>query len=255
MSGHAEQGQTKAAILETHGLTKRFGGLVAVNQVDFALEEGELRAVIGPNGAGKTTFFNMLAGNLEPSAGKILFRGRDITSLKAHQISHMGVGRSFQITNIFPELTVFENIRISAQSRKTTYNWWTYGGSHRDLNEKTEAMLEYIGLQEKRDELAGTLAHGEQRYLEIGITLATDPQLLLLDEPTAGMSPAETIQTADLIQKVAADHSVILVEHDMEVVMGISEKITVFHNGAVLATGTPDEVRANDEVQRCYLRE
>ena len=243
------------AILETQGLTKRFGGLVAVDQVDFTLEEGELRAVIGPNGAGKTTFFNMLAGNLPPTEGKISFKGRDITSLTSHQISHLGVGRSFQITNIFPELTVFENVRVSAQSRKTTYNWWSYGGGHKDLNEKTEAILEYIGLEDKRDEPAGVLAHGEQRYLEIGITLATDPELLLLDEPTAGMSPAETVQTAELIRKVAADHTVILVEHDMEVVMGISEKITVLHDGRVLATGTPDEVRANDEVQRVYLRE
>jgi branched-chain amino acid transport system ATP-binding protein len=243
------------AILETQGLTKRFGGLVAVNNVDFSLAEGELRAVIGPNGAGKTTFFSMLAGNIVPTEGKITFAGKDITPLQPHQVSHLGIGRSFQITNIFPELTVFENIRISAQSRKTTYNWWTFGGSHKDLNEKTESLLEYIGLQDRRDELAGTLAHGEQRYLEIGITLATDPKLLLFDEPTAGMSPAETIQTADLIKKVAANHSVVLVEHDMEVVMGISENITVFHNGRVLATGTPDQVRANDEVQRVYLRE
>ncbi len=243
------------AILETQGLTKRFGGLVAVDQVDFTLEEGELRAVIGPNGAGKTTFFNMLAGNLPPTEGKISFKGRDITSLTSHQISHLGVGRSFQITNIFPELTVFENVRVSAQSRKTTYNWWSYGGGHKDLNEKTNFILEYIGLEDKRDEPAGVLAHGEQRYLEIGITLATDPELLLLDEPTAGMSPAETVQTAELIRKVAADHTVVLVEHDMEVVMGISEKITVLHDGRVLATGTPDEVRANDEVQRVYLRE
>ncbi len=243
------------AILETQGLTKRFGGLVAVDQVDFTLEEGELRAVIGPNGAGKTTFFSMLAGNLPPTEGKISFKGRDITSLTSHQISHLGVGRSFQITNIFPELTVFENVRVSAQSRKTTYNWWSYGGGHKDLNEKTNFILEYIGLEDKRDEPAGVLAHGEQRYLEIGITLATDPELLLLDEPTAGMSPAETVQTAELIRKVAADHTVVLVEHDMEVVMGISEKITVLHDGRVLATGTPDEVRANDEVQRVYLRE
>ncbi|MEE8110449.1 MAG: ABC transporter ATP-binding protein [bacterium] len=243
------------AILETQGLTKRFGGLVAVDRVDFTLEEGELRAVIGPNGAGKTTFFSMLAGNLPPTEGKISFKGRDITSLTSHQISHLGVGRSFQITNIFPELTVFENVRVSAQSRKTTYNWWSYGGGHKDLNEKTNFILEYIGLEDKRDEPAGVLAHGEQRYLEIGITLATDPELLLLDEPTAGMSPAETVQTAELIRKVAADHTVVLVEHDMEVVMGISEKITVLHDGRVLATGTPDEVRANDEVQRVYLRE
>ncbi|MDP6618398.1 MAG: ABC transporter ATP-binding protein [Nitrospinota bacterium] len=244
-----------SAIIETRGLTKRFGGLVAVNNVDFALERGELRAVIGPNGAGKTTFFSMLAGNLDPSEGEIIFNGQDITDKAPHQISHMGIGRSFQITNIFPELTVFENIRISAQSRKTTYNWWTYGGGHKDLNDKTGAMLEYTGLEDRRDEPAGALAHGEQRYLEIGITLATDPELLLFDEPTAGMSPAETVQTADLIRKVAADHSVILVEHDMEVVMGISEWITVFHNGAVLATGAPEEVRANDDVQRVYLRE
>ena len=166
-----------------------------------------------------------------------------------------GIGRTYQITNIFPKLSVLENIRIAAQSRKMTFNLWSTVPSHQELVEKSDGILERINLTEKRDELAGTLAHGEQRYLEIGIALATDPKLLLLDEPTAGMSPEETIQTGEFIKGLADPLTIVLVEHDMEVVLGISDKITVLHNGAFLAEGTVEEVRANAEVQRVYLRE
>ncbi|MEE9275870.1 MAG: ABC transporter ATP-binding protein [bacterium] len=242
-------------ILETRGLSKHFGGLIAVNNVDYFVEAGELRSIIGPNGAGKTTFFNMIAGDLEATTGQVTFQGEDITALSTFERSHKGIGRTYQITNIFPQLTVLENVRIAAQSRKTTFNMWTGVNEHKELIEKAEGIIERIQLTEKREELAGTLAHGEQRYLEMGIALATDPVLLLLDEPTAGMSPEESMQTAEFIRGLADPLTIILVEHDMEIVMEISEKITVLHNGEFLAEGSVDEIRANEEVQRVYLRE
>ena len=242
-------------ILETKNLSKHFDALVAVDSVDYSVDSGELRSIIGPNGAGKTTFFNMIAGDLLPTSGQVIFDGEDVSEVPAHERSHLGIGRTYQITNIFPKLSVLENIRIAAQSRKTTFNLWSTVPSHKELVEKSDEILERINLTEKRDELAGTLAHGEQRYLEIGIALATDPKLLLLDEPTAGMSPEETLQTGEFIKGLADPLTIVLVEHDMEVVLGISDKITVLHNGAFLAEGTVEEVRANAEVQRVYLRE
>lgn len=242
-------------ILETKSLSKHFDALVAVDAVDYSVDSGELRSIIGPNGAGKTTFFNMIAGDLLPTSGQVIFDGADVSEVPAHERSHLGIGRTYQITNIFPKLSVLENIRIAAQSRKMTFNLWSTVPSHKELVEKSDQILERINLTEKRDELAGTLAHGEQRYLEIGIALATDPKLLLLDEPTAGMSPEETIQTGEFIKSLADPLTIVLVEHDMEVVLGISDKITVLHNGAFLAEGTVEEVRANAEVQRVYLRE
>ena len=242
-------------ILETKNLSKHFGALVAVDGVDYEVDSGELRSIIGPNGAGKTTFFNMIAGDLIPTSGQVIFDGADVSEVPAHERSHMGIGRTYQITNIFPKLSVLENIRIAAQSRKMTFNLWSTVPSHKELIGRADEIIERINLTEKRDELAGTLAHGEQRYLEIGIALATDPKLLLLDEPTAGMSPEETIQTGEFIKSLADPLTIVLVEHDMEVVLGISDKITVLHNGAFLAEGTVEEVRANAEVQRVYLRE
>ena len=242
-------------ILETKNLSKHFDALVAVDSVDYSVDSGELRSIIGPNGAGKTTFFNMIAGDLLPTSGQVIFDGEDVSEVPAHERSHLGIGRTYQITNIFPKLSVLENIRIAAQSRKMTFNLWSTVPSHKELVEKSDEILERINLTEKRDELAGTLAHGEQRYLEIGIALATDPKLLLLDEPTAGMSPEETLQTGEFIKGLADPLTIVLVEHDMEVVLGISDKITVLHNGAFLAEGTVEEVRANAEVQRVYLRE
>ena len=242
-------------ILETKNLSKHFDALIAVDGVDYSVEAGELRSIIGPNGAGKTTFFNMIAGDLIPTSGQVIFDGRDVSKTPAHARSHLGIGRTYQITNIFPKLSVLENVRIAAQSRKTTFNLWSTISSHRELIEKADEILERIHMTEKRGERAGTLAHGEQRYLEIGIALATDPKLLLLDEPTAGMSPEETIQTGEFIKSLADPLTIVLVEHDMEVVLGISDKITVLHNGAFLADGTVEEVRANADVQRVYLRE
>ena len=242
-------------ILETRRLSKHFGGLIAVNNVDYRVEPGELRSIIGPNGAGKTTFFNMIAGDLSATSGDIALKGQDVTKLSTFERSHKGLGRTYQITNIFPRLTVLENVRIAAQSRKTTFNMWTNVPSHRELLDKAEHIVDRIRLADKRHHLAGTLAHGEQRYLEIGITLATDPELLLLDEPTAGMSPEESRQTAEFIRTLANPLTIILVEHDMEIVMGISDRITVLHNGEILAEGEVDEIRADTDVRRVYLRD
>ncbi len=242
-------------ILETQKLSKHFGGLIAVDQVDYSVEKGELRSIIGPNGAGKTTFFNMIAGDLPATEGEVIFNGENVTGLATFERSHKGIGRTYQITNIFPKLSVLENVRIAAQSRKTTFNLWTGVSSHRELIDKADDIIERIQLADKRNDLGGTLAHGEQRYLEIGIALATDPQLLLLDEPTAGMSPEESQQTAAFIQSLADPLTIILVEHDMEIVLGISDKITVLHNGKFLAEGSVEEIRENEEVQRVYLRE
>ncbi len=242
-------------VLETRRLSKHFGGLIAVNNVDYRVEPGELRSIIGPNGAGKTTFFNMVAGDLPATSGQVLFKGEDVTALSTFERSHRGLGRTYQITNIFPRLTVLENLRIAAQSRKTTFNMWTAVTSHPELFDKAAHIAERIRLADKRHHLAGTLAHGEQRYLEVGIMLATEPELLLLDEPTAGMSPEESRQTAQFIRTLANPLTVVLVEHDMEIVMEISDRITVLHNGETLAEGPVDEIRANADVRRVYLRD
>lgn len=242
-------------VMEVKELTKDFVGLRAVNNVNFRVSQGELRSIIGPNGAGKTTFLNLISGHLKPSEGQIIFKGKDITAMPVHERSHMGISRSFQRTNIFPRLTTFENIRIAAQSRKVTYDLWGHWKRHCDLNEKAEELLRLIRLEEQNNLLAGILSYGQQRYLEIGISLATDPEILLLDEPTAGMSPEESKQTAKFIRELSDKLTIILVEHDMEVVMGISDTITVLHDGTILAEGTPSEIRCNHNVQRVYLRE
>ena len=244
-----------APLLESRGLTMRFGGLTAVDAVDFQVRPGELRAVIGPNGAGKTTFFNMLTGVLPPTDGQILFQGQDITALPAHAVSRLGIARSYQVTNIFADLTVLENVRIAAQSRVTTYNLWANADRLVAVNERAATILALLGLADKRNLLAGALSHGEQRYLEIGIALATEPAFLLLDEPTAGMSPEETKRTAEFIRSIAGSVTIVLVEHDMEVVMGVSDRITVLNYGRVLAEGTPAEIRENADVRRVYLRD
>ena len=240
-------------ILKTENLTKNFGGLAAVFEVDFVLEEGRLQSIIGPNGAGKSTFFKMISGEHVPSSGKIWFRGEDITGLPQHVISHKGIATSYQITNIFPKLTTFENVRIAVQSRKTSFNFWTRADGHQDINKKTIQILETVKLSDKKDTLAANLPHGDQRHLEIGIALGTNPGLLLLDEPTAGLNPAETVETTELIKKIAKGLSVILVEHKMKVIMNISERITVFHDGQVIAVGSPEEIQQNETVRKVYL--
>jgi len=240
-------------ILKTINLTKNFGGLSAVVDVNFVVKKGDLQSIIGPNGAGKSTFFKLITGELEPTRGQIIFFNKDITSLPQTAISHLGIAVSYQITNIFPMLTVFENVRVAVQSRKTTFNLWSKAISHKEFVEQTRHILEQINLSDFKDEIAANLSHGHQKRLEIGIALATRPKLLLLDEPTAGLSPTETRQTIELIKKIAQDLTIILVEHKMKVVMEVSDRITVLHYGKLLAQGTPDEIRNNEEVRRVYL--
>ena len=251
----ARTGADDGRLLESRGLSKTFGGLTAVNRVDFQVRAGELRSVIGPNGAGKTTFFNLLTGVLPPSAGRVLFKGRDITGLPAHAVSRLGIARSYQVTNIFGDLTVFENVRIAAQSRVTHYRFWGNADSLAAVNARAEEILRHLRLAPKRHARASELSHGEQRYLEIGIALATDPDFLLLDEPTAGMSPDETQRTAAFVRRLAGHVTIVVVEHDMEVVMGISDRITVLNYGEILAEGSPAEIRENADVRRVYLRD
>jgi branched-chain amino acid transport system ATP-binding protein len=241
-------------ILRTEGLTVRFGGLTALNAVDLAVVPGEIRAVIGPNGAGKSTLFNCVTGVVRPTAGRVVFAGEDVTGLPPDQVSRRGIARSYQITNILPGASVLENVRIAAQSRRHGWNLVRHHRAFRDVTERAEAVLAAVGLAGKEDETAANLSHGEQRNLEIGIALATEPRLLCLDEPTAGMSVAETQATVELIRRIAGDLTILIVEHDMEVVMGLARTITVLHYGEILAEGTPAEIQANPRVQDVYLK-
>jgi branched-chain amino acid transport system ATP-binding protein len=241
------------ALLQTINLTKNFGGLSAVSDVSFSIRKGDLQTIIGPNGAGKSTFFKLITGEIKPSSGQVFFLDKDITSLPQTKVSHLGIAVAYQITNIFPMLTVLENVRVAAQSRKTTFNLWSKALTHKDLAEESLAILELIGLADFQGDTAANLSHGDRKRLEIGIALATKPKLLLLDEPTAGLSPHETRQTTELIKKIAGGLTIVLVEHKMKVVMEVSNTITVLHYGKLLAQGTPDDIRNNEEVRRVYL--
>jgi branched-chain amino acid transport system ATP-binding protein len=248
------RGAASAPILKTELLTVRFGGLAALSQVNFEVRRDEIRAIIGPNGAGKSTFFNCLTGVLRPTGGSIVFNGEDITGLPSNMISQRGIARSYQITNILPNATALENVRIAAQSRRHAWNMVAHHSAFSDINEKAQAALESVGLLGKADELAANLSHGQQRNLEIGIALATEPSLLCLDEPTAGMSTAETHDTMQLVRKIANNLTILIVEHDMQVVMELADRITVLHYGEILAEGTPDEIRKNPRVLEVYLK-
>ena len=232
----------------------RFGGLTAVDNVSLTVPRGEIRAIIGPNGAGKSTFFNCVTGVLRPTSGRIVLNGEDIAGLPPYRISHKGLARSYQITNILPGATVLENARIAAQSRHHSWSLFRHHLSYRDLLERARGVLEAVGLRDKESELAANLSHGEQRNLEIAIALATEPQLLCLDEPTAGMSVTETQATVELVRRIAKDLTILIVEHDMEVVMNLAHRITVLHYGEVLAEGAPREIQANPRVQEVYLK-
>jgi branched-chain amino acid transport system ATP-binding protein len=245
-------------ILEGRGLRKEFGGLVAVNDVDLRVRSGDLHAIIGPNGAGKTTLFNLLTGTLKPTRGTVVFKGQDITSVPLHRRVHLGIGRSFQITNIFPNLTVLENVRLAAQAlgHDSLKFWMNFRRYHRYIATAMDALAE-VGLANKAAMLAGTLPHGDQRKLELAILLASDPELLLLDEPTAGMATEQVPALMETIQRIqrSTHKTIMLVEHNMNVVMNVSDRITVMHQGAVLAEGTPAEIARNETVQRAYLGE
>lgn len=232
----------------------RFGGLTALNNVSLAIQPGEIRGLIGPNGAGKSTLFNCLTGVLRPTGGRILFDGEDVTGLPPDRISQKGLARSYQITNLLPGATVLENVRIAAQSRHHRWSLLRHHQAYADVIERARAVLAAVGLADNEQELAVNLSHGEQRHLEIGIALATEPKLLCLDEPTAGMSVTETHATVELVRRIGATLTILIVEHDMEVVMGLAHTITVLHYGEVLAEGTPGEIQANSRVQEVYLK-
>ena len=243
-------------ILETHNLRREFGALVAVADVSVKVKTGSFHSIIGPNGAGKTTFFNLLSGNLKPTSGQVVFKGNDITHLPLHKTAHLGIGRSFQITNIFPTLTVFENVRLASQALgHDNFKFFRASSAFRSYEERAEAVLEQVGLSERAYSTANTLPHGDQRKLELGMILAPDPEVLLLDEPTAGMASEQVPELITLIQDVQADgaKTVMLVEHNMNVVMNVSDTITVMHYGEVLAEGSPAEISANETVQQAYL--
>jgi branched-chain amino acid transport system ATP-binding protein len=226
---------------------------MAVSAVDLVVAEGELRSIIGPNGAGKSTFFKLISGEVAPTAGRVIFDGEDITGLPQFEASRRGIVKSFQITTIFPSLTVLENVRIAAQCRRSILNCWTRADRVPGALEAAREVLALVELDGKAHEVAANIGHGLQRHLEIGIALACRPRLLLLDEPTAGMSPEETERTITLIKRIAAGRTVILVEHKMKVIMEISDRVTVLHQGALLADGTPDEIRRDARVQEIYL--
>jgi len=245
-------------LLRTERLTKEFGGLTAVDEVDFSISENELCSIIGPNGAGKTTFFNLITGTLPPSEGTIRFRtGGDeveITGWAPHRIAKEGIHRSYQITNIFPHSTVLENVRIMAQAHGSdSFKLWRNVQAFSTYAEEAYAILDRVGLSEQANNLAANLSHGEKRQLEIAIALAGDPDLLLLDEPNAGVSTERIDMVVDLIEDVATDHAILLVEHNMDIVMRVSDRIVVFNQGAVIADGPPTEVQGDPAVQEAYL--
>jgi branched-chain amino acid transport system ATP-binding protein len=243
-------------MLEVRNVTKSFGSLIAVNDVSLLVPDGELHAVIGPNGAGKTTFFNLISGFFAPSAGRILFEGLDVTGLAAHRRVQIGMGRTFQITEIFPELSVRENVRIAAE---VAAGWrlrlWLGGADAATLAERVDNVLALAGLAPKAGRLVGELSHGDQRAAEIAMALALGSRLLLLDEPTAGMGDQETYEVTSLIRRLHRDsrYTIVLIEHDMRVVFHLADRMTVLDQGRLLAQGTPAEIAANEAVQAAYL--
>mgnify|MGYP000016914844 FL=1 len=240
-------------ILEVQGISKHFGKFVALNAVSAKFQAGKLAAVIGPNGAGKSTFFNVVSGAFAPTAGTLKFQGRDITGQAQHEFARTGIAKSFQITNVFKQLSAFENVRVAAQMRHSRYQLFKPRASMTALAARADALLERVGLADLRQKTAADLAHGQQRALEVAMALASEPVLLLMDEPTAGMSPEETRVMMDLITTLAAERTVILVEHKMKLVMGICERLLVLHHGEFLAEGTPADIKANADVRRVYL--
>jgi branched-chain amino acid transport system ATP-binding protein len=243
-------------MLTVEKLKKSFDGFIAVNGVSFSLAKGELCSIIGPNGAGKTTLFNLITGHLSVDEGKLIFKGIDITRMPPHRICRLGMGRSFQRTNIFPRLTVFQNIQAAVLvHRGESLNFFTPVETF--FQEETRAILERVGLKEHAEKVSGSLSYGFQKQLELGIALASEPELLLLDEPTAGMSAQETRQTIELIGRITREKGLTLLftEHDMEVVFSISARIMVLHRGRLIAEGSPEEVRNNPDVKKVYLGE
>ena len=250
-----DEGLTGAILLETRELTRRFGGLAAVNRVSLSVSRGEVRSIIGPNGAGKTTLFNLITGALTPTSGRIVFAGRDVTGIAPPTVFRLGMVRSFQVSQIFPKLTAREHVSLMVHGRvrRSGRPFSRLGVSRDEAARKVDAALARVGLVERAGDLVGTMSHGDRRLVEIAMTLAAEPELLLLDEPTAGMSPEETRQTASLLRGLAPAVTLVIVEHDMSVVMSISDRISVLHRGEILAEGPPEAIRTNREVQAVYL--
>ena len=246
----------KVPALELEGLSKSFGKAEIIRGVDLAIANHERHAIIGPNGAGKSTLFNLITGRYPATGGKVRLHGADLAGLAPFQINRLGLSRSFQITNIFPRMSVFENVRCSLLwTRGYRYSLWHMVARSRDLTQATEAILEQINLTARRDLPAGVLSYAEQRALEIGITIAGGADVIMLDEPTAGMSHSETDYIVDLIRTVTENKTLIMVEHDMGVVFGLADRISVLVYGRIIATGTPDEIRGNADVRHAYLGE
>jgi branched-chain amino acid transport system ATP-binding protein len=243
-------------LLETVSVMMRFGGLTALDNVTYTIKEGEVRGIIGPNGAGKTTLFNVITGELKPTSGKIFLRGEEITNLPPHIICQKGLSRTFQLTFIFPEMTVYESIWVGVNSRaRRPWNPVTLAHHVADLSQKTQEICHLVGLEEKMNELASNLSYGDQKILEIAMALSTEPSILLLDEPTQGVSPKETDIILEVIEKLSKNMTIILIEHSMDVVLRLCHIITVLNEGRVVAEGSPDEISKNEEVQRVYLGE
>ncbi len=248
--------QSKDIILQASGVGKRFGGVAAVSDVDLDVYRHETLAIIGPNGAGKTTFYNLLSGRMQPTTGRITYEGRDITGMPPHEISRLGVSRSFQINNIFEEMTVRENVEVAVTAlRGDGKRWHNLASRNKSVQADADALLERLSLSDLANQRAGVISYGDKRLVEIAVVLATQPKLVLLDEPTAGMTPDETQRVVQLVKSLGAsgDYTFLITEHDMNVVFGLADRILVMHRGKNLVLGTPEEVRAHPEVRRAYL--
>lgn len=240
--------------LAVENLSKNFGGLMAVNDISFTIESGERRAIIGPNGAGKTTLFNLLSGELRPSTGKVMLDARDITTHTTYERARLGIGRTFQRNNLFLGLTVFENVQLAIQYRQgIASNFFKPAALYDDLVRATEQLMADLGLDERADEQVSSLSYGEQRQLEVALALAIQPSVLLLDEPTAGMAPAETKSMVQMIARMPRDITLLIIEHDMDVVFDLADHITVLHYGQIIADGSPEKVKGDPRVQEVYL--
>ncbi|MCG5241031.1 ABC transporter ATP-binding protein [Azospirillum doebereinerae] len=245
---------TAPPLLETRALVKRFGGLNATDRLSLSVAKGELHALIGPNGAGKTTLIGQLSGELTPDEGRILFDGRDVTALPVHKRSQRGLARSFQITSVFPSFSALDNVALAVQAHAGhSFRFWGDAAHDRALSDPARAVLERVGLGPRADTLASALAHGEKRQLELAMALATGPKLLLLDEPMAGMGPEESARMVDLLAELKGGVTILLVEHDMDAVFALADRITVLVRGAALATGEPAAIRASAAVRKAYL--
>jgi branched-chain amino acid transport system ATP-binding protein len=243
------------AILQTENLTKSFGALTAVNGVSLEIEAGSLHSIIGPNGAGKTTLFNLLTGTFAPSSGRILLDGREITGTPAHGIAHLGLARSFQRTNVFPAFSLLDNAWVAAFATGPSWNGllWKKTQRYPEAGARARQALADVGLSGKADHLAREISHGEQRQLELAIALAAAPRVLLLDEPAAGLSPEETRRMVALVRALKGRYTIVLIEHKIDIIMSVSDRISVMHFGSLIAEGTPEEIQRNPEVRRAYL--